>query len=273
MTTTMQTGIIPRATIAILTGHRARAIELFRQAEQFAAAAQEAAAKAAPNAASYRVAKCALSDGAYRNRTISADDWRKDLDRGCWHSALGVSGIEALMGAKQRERFREQIEKDPPEFTEETVEATLRDLAGRSGEIFEESVIEIFNRLPRRYRSHDGFKIGARLIAEYAVSHWGGSFNWYYASYGTKRDTVDDLERIMLILDGKMPDPQTHRGKSSDAAGEAMKKGETEIETEYFRMRWFQNGNLHIWFLRDDLVRSMNRIIAKHFGARIGETV
>jgi hypothetical protein len=33
-----------------------------------------------------------------------------------------------------------------------------------------------------------------------------------------------------------------------------------EGQTEYFRFRSFKNGNLHLWFLRGDLVKEMNSV-------------
>ena len=53
-----------------------------------------------------------------------------------------------------------------------------------------------------------------------------------------------------------------------------MEKGNTwePIETPYFRGRKFMNGNLHIWFRRDDLVRMANLLLASYYGEQIGES-
>ena len=34
----------------------------------------------------------------------------------------------------------------------------------------------------------------------------------------------------------------------------------TECETDYFRVRWFLKGTVHIWFKREDLLAELNRI-------------
>jgi len=41
-------------------------------------------------------------------------------------------------------------------------------------------------------------------------------------------------------------------------------------EDEYFAAKAFKNGNLHLKFKRADLVEKVNLIIAKRYGAAIG---
>ena len=43
------------------------------------------------------------------------------------------------------------------------------------------------------------------------------------------------------------------------------------IEGDYFRVRVFKNGNLHIWFERDDLLQSVNLLLAEYYGEAIGD--
>lgn len=43
------------------------------------------------------------------------------------------------------------------------------------------------------------------------------------------------------------------------------------IEGDYFRVRIFKNGNLHIWFERDDLLQSVNLLLAEYYGEAIGD--
>ncbi len=43
-----------------------------------------------------------------------------------------------------------------------------------------------------------------------------------------------------------------------------------EVETDYMTLKLCANGNLHIGFKRQDLVASINRIIAEHKGAVLG---
>jgi hypothetical protein len=70
-------------------------------------------------------------------------------------------------------------------------------------------------------------------------------------------------------LDGKRPpDPQAGLVAKIDIADRA---GVRECETEYFKCKWFQNGNLHLQFKRLDLLKEFNRIGAKQYENVVGE--
>ena len=43
------------------------------------------------------------------------------------------------------------------------------------------------------------------------------------------------------------------------------------METEFFRVRTYENGNAHIWFLRDDLLRKVNQLLGEYYDAPIPE--
>jgi phospholipid N-methyltransferase len=45
------------------------------------------------------------------------------------------------------------------------------------------------------------------------------------------------------------------------------------VHGDYFRVRVFGNGNLHVWFERADLLREANKLLAEYYGEAIGEGV
>src|SRR3546814_5748490 len=45
----------------------------------------------------------------------------------------------------------------------------------------------------------------------------------------------------------------------------------TVMEGDYCGVRVFKNGNLHIWFERDDLLQSVNLLLAEYYGEAIGD--
>src|SRR3546814_6027163 len=65
-------------------------------------------------------------------------------------------------------------------------------------------IANVFAKLDRRFRSHNGFKIGARLIIDRALNEWG-SWDRY-----ERRDTLRDVERVFLELDEKPPVSEGH---------------------------------------------------------------
>lgn len=43
------------------------------------------------------------------------------------------------------------------------------------------------------------------------------------------------------------------------------------VQGDYFRVRIFKNGNLHIWFERADLLQQVNLLLAEYYGEAIGD--
>lgn len=264
----MSTEIVPKASIVELAGARDRALAAYEAAAERAAAANNAAAICRRRSmASRYVAVPTLQLSTDHGRTSeSAEGYRRKVDAAFWTHVMDTCGLGELMGAKQKEDWRKSLEDNPPAFEIDTVTATFEGLRASAGSIFRQSIVDVFERLPRAYRSHDGFKFGGRVVQDYAVTWWAGRASWVHSSYRCPREALDDLDRAFHTLDGA-----TQTERISNSAGAEMAKGATEFEGAYFRLRWFRNGNLHIWLLREDLVRQANRLLAEHYGARLGQ--
>src|SRR5690606_14560576 len=116
-------------------------------------------------------------------------------------------------------------------------------------------------------RSHDGFKIGSRVVLDNALS-WYGSWNYHQQR---QRD-LRDIERAFYTLDGKQQ-PEQYAGiiGKIDAARREKRSNAVYVEDEYFRVRCFQNCNIHLYFQRDDLLRQVNKLLAEYYGEVLGE--
>lgn len=193
----------------------------------------------------------------------SVEAYRKNMDRRIWDHLLEQMGIRKMMDAEGLKELRDSMTSDDvPEATLDNVRATLQQLYGDTDLIFRRGLVNCFAKLDRRFKSHDGFKIGSRIIVDRAFNEYGGDCN-----YGSTWDTIADVERVLAVLDGANPEGS----HSLRQAVNADRKGhygpqQSKTETAYFRIDGFKNGNAHLWFTRDDLVRQANKILAEHYG-------
>lgn len=160
----------------------------------------------------------------------------------------------------------EEIARGLPDVTVDNIMATIEKFAGEADMIFRRGIANAFSKLDRRFRSHDGFKIGSRLILTRFFSEYGG------INYGEIRDTMIDIERVFSVLDGK---PEASFRSALDAV-DIDRRGrygprQSEVDTDYFKIRGFMNGNAHLWFRRDDLVKKVNQLLAEWYGEVIGD--
>ena len=181
----------------------------------------------------------------------------KRFDRDAWLYLMEATGLRALMDHEAVESFRKALETDPPALDGDAVGATFKQFYEDREKTFRRGIVNVFKGLVRpKYRSHDSFKIGRRVILTGALSE--------VSRYVKRRSELADIERIFYVVDHQpLPDPQY------DAAARihmAQSKHETRCQTDYFELRWFDNGNVHVWFTRPDLVDRVNTLIADHYG-------
>ncbi len=299
------TDLIPRATIAEICAHRDRALTLYEEAHAALSVANDAVVRA------HRAAELAHGGhgGAFHEPDVNEiiafrraiqfpqrDSYlrtaRKLVDGRTWASIVERTDLERLMDAQAKAELREQMayvpdrtdrdgqlitgeeaEKGLPEITVENVYATLQHFAASSESIFRRGIANAFSKLDRRFKSHDGFKVGSRIILVRVFNDWG-SWNGYGVN-GT-RDILMDVERAFAVLDGKEVGASyaTTIGqieRERDRARAGLRGKYSEHDTEYFKVRCYINGNMHLWFQRKDLVEKVNRILADWYGEVVGD--
>jgi 16S rRNA G966 N2-methylase RsmD len=193
------------------------------------------------------------------------DEMTQQTDRSMWSHIIQATDLERLMDKKARDEFRDSLAKSPPPALAENVRATLSAFLEDADTIFRRGIAVAFSSLDRRFKSHDGFKIGARVVLPYMFNVSGG---WNH--HARQDETLRDIERTFCVLDGK-PHPERAAGICGQVDGQGYFSTQWTIEGDYFRIRRFKNGNAHLWFTRPDLVRRVNRLLADYYGEAIGE--
>lgn len=187
----------------------------------------------------------------------------RNLDRGIWRDLMKKSGMLALMDAQARDEWYNSLEKDDiPTVSEENILSTFKQLHQSKGEVFERGVINVFQGLSWDFKTNSPCKFGKKIIVTGLVKYdrWGFGLNWSW-----QRDRLADLERMLMILDGKpVPD---NRADVTRRLGDHIHENRHSncYEDEIFAIKYFQKGTAHITFKRPELVDKLNDIIARHY--------
>lgn len=289
--------LVPRATIEDVVRYRNQAIALYEaafgkieEAHEALQAAREMASRCHPGVTSYNYDKAEEIKEFERAVQLPRRDRylrtaRRLTDINAWSWIIQRTELEKLMDTAAKEELRQQMRYVPertdrdgqiinqeemakglPDLTVENIMATLERFRAESGMIFQRGIANVFSKLDRRFRSHDGFKIGSRIILTYVFDKWG-SLRW-----DGPRDTLIDIERVFSILDGH-PEASFHSGIEAlrQSRGGLRGPAQSDVDTEYFKIRGFKNGNAHLWFQRDDLVVKVNKLLAEYYGEVIGD--
>ncbi len=297
----MTAEVMVRATIEEIVAHRDKAVALYedafvkiQEADDALRAARAEAMHAHPGVAEnpYRSTD-AEEIHAFMNAINLPDQdqylrtARRLIDMDVWSYVIQRTELEHLMDKEAKDELRAQmsfvpervdgdgvlinqdeIDQGLPPVTVDTVEATLKHFMASAGEIFQRGIANAFSKLDRRFKSHDGFGIKDRVILTNAFSEWGG---WNY--HRAHRDSLIDIERVFLVMDGKDP-RATYAGIvgviDEERKGMHSSGVQSVHEGDYFRVRIFKNGNAHLWFTRKDLVVKVNKLLADYYGEVIG---
>lgn len=187
----------------------------------------------------------------------------RNIDRDIWRDLMKKSGMLAIMDAQARDEWYNSLEKeDIPAISEATILSTFKQLHLNKGEVFERGVINVFKGLSWDYKSNSPCKFGKKIIVNGLVKYdrWGFGLNW-----GWQRDRLADLERMLMLLDGKpVPD---NRADVTRRLGDHIHENRhrNRYEDEMFVITYFQKGTAHIVFRRADLTEKLNDIIARHY--------
>lgn len=291
--------LVPRATVEEMVAHRDRSIELYRvafgkiaEADVAMKAACDAKAPFRPDVSIGYVDSRHEAVAAFESavKLPDAETFMKVAERitdiSFWTWVVEKGDLQRLMDATAKAQLREQLSYQPPKpkrwgevvtedeaaksfppVTVENVLATIQSFAGQADEIFRRGVATVFSKLDRRFRSHDGFKIGSRVILSRLVDIYG-----WRSSHQV--ENLQDIERAFAVLDDK---PGGQFRDAEFAIREALRNWrmgnpcQFEVETAYFRIRGYKNGNAHLWMTRDDLVEKVNKLLAEYYGEVLGD--
>ena len=179
--------------------------------------------------------------------------------RNAWRYLLDQMQVWSIMSDSARSHLESQIKDNKlPEITQENVLGTFQQFYQNVDSLFQDAVKEVFNFLrpgrSNKHKTNKQFRIGPKVIITCCVG-----------SYGTnnyKDQNLRALDNVFHRLDGKAA-PKYPDGLVI-AINQAMRERKTELETQYFRCKWYRNGNLHLEFKRPDLLKELNRYGGDH---------
>lgn len=264
----MNTALIPKDTLEELCAHRQRALERYAAAAQAIADGNAAGLRMVGNTRFNGLPRDVLERLWFRpDDGTFIKDCRATVDRQFWRYLINHTKLCDVMDAEDRKRFEDQIGKDPPEATLETVQATLLAHMASIGDTFKRGVVNLFKELdPMAFKRNDGIKLTPRIALRYVVEvrRYGAKDLSVYLRHSGRGDNIRDLERVLCVIDGApVPDyASCILSKMQAAINDKL----WEVETDQLHVRWYKNGNAHLTIKTREHMDRLNAILAEHGG-------
>jgi hypothetical protein len=193
------------------------------------------------------------------DHSISKDKCLEKIKGNAWSFLLERSGVFEFCSIKQRDEINNQMrdEKNLPDFTLDNIQAWFESYAVNVDKLFEDSIKEIFDWLKpwkyENYKTNNKEIIGKRVIKTCMFENvWGEKMSLIY-----HRDKyIQALDNVFHLMDGK--GISKYPGNLVTAIKEACRENIRFCETEYFTVKWYKKGTMHIEFKRLDLLDKVN---------------
>lgn len=216
---------------------------------------------------------------AYKNINDAKAEFGRKHRRDAWMHVFNQMEFHKWLDKKQREEFVRDIERNGNiPFTKENIKGTLENVFLQRGQLFEQSVANVFDELTRYYKGNTNHTEGWKTNDSYKVNKkivfpWGCKFEKDYGRYfctyhGSQIDIYHDLDRVLCVLSGKDfakcgTIAQAMRRKF-EILGRGVSQGfDNETESEFFLIKFWMKGTVHLTFKDKDLWARFNITAAK----------
>lgn len=182
-----------------------------------------------------------------------------DLKKKTWRTLLCISGAEKVLSVKRMDEFENMLSSQKvQEPTQEAITDLL--MNGNAKALFNEMIEETYNflRPGASWRNHlktneknAKYHLGEKII----LTNVFFANRYFLSMSDLARSYLAATDKIFHLLDKK---PYNYNAYSSPLV-DTMSKNDSG-ETEYFRWIRYKNGNLHLFFKREDLLKMFNQI-------------
>jgi hypothetical protein len=216
---------------------------------------------------------------ALNNVNNARAEFGRQHRRDAWMQVFTKMEFRKWLDKKQTDEFIRDIERNGNiPFTKENMKGTLENVFLQRGRLFEQSVANVFVELTRYYKgncnhtegwkSNDNYKVNKKLVFPYGCTFNKGYGRYFNLYHGARIDIYNDLDRVLCVLAGKDFDDCFTVYKALDqkfrSLGHNVTQGfDSEAESEFFRIRFFMKGTVHLTFRDEKMWALFNATAAK----------
>lgn len=193
---------------------------------------------------------------------LGLDECRRRIDARYWQALMDRTGLTSLLDAEAMKAFKRELEDGmAPPFELAAIQTQVLSMHQTADAMFSRGVYNVFRKIRRNWGGHktnerEPFAVPRKVILSGWFSNWSGlRVNYNYA------DEVNDVDRIVTVLSGGKYTPR----RLESAINAAIHDRKTNhYEDAQLRVKAFENGNAHVWFLDPKTLDKINEKIADY---------
>lgn len=205
------------------------------------------------------------------NKTRAYEQFRTSLRRGVWEHILQRVGVQKYLTYDLQQKFGKFVElHGDMALSEANISSVLQTILLNTDGIMKQCVVGVFDMFTRYYKenrchtegwkTNRSWKVNKKVILPHCVElTWGGDrfkFNYSYC------ERVVDIDKAMCYISGKALESVV----TIQQALETEWKGECSgaCESEFFTIRYYQKGTIHLKFKDEQLWERFNLVACEN---------
>ena len=189
------------------------------------------------------------------DRLFSRDGAVAALNASYWRRALDLTDVLDFMPTERREEWFESIrDMQTPDFSEETVRATLGTLLHQRMDFLAEKVDGTFRALSRTHVTNQPEGFSKRMILTGVTNDWG-----MYARRQTGH--INDLRQVISKFQQRDEPDHNASNRMVEIARREHRGEWLAVDGGTMRIRCYKNGNAHLE-VHPDIAWRLNEILA-----------
>ena len=190
-----------------------------------------------------------------------------NIKKRTWRCIFERTNVRDCMTTRKLEAFQESLEKPKklPEITEENIRKFVENIILAAPDLLNDFVRETFQwLLPTHWQADklktlkkNQFEIQQKTIVSNICEVNSEDSNLGMNYYDSSKN-LNNMDSAFRLLDGKGIAKYPDDLKTVTEI--AFKAGLRIVETDYFKIKFYGNGNAHIEFKRADLLQKLNQI-------------
>jgi hypothetical protein len=191
-----------------------------------------------------------------------------------WRFVFESTGIGKQATSKFQEDFRKQMENQQRmSFNERNIYTVLEGFLLNRDTIIQDSIQQVFDKLTHYHqnrvdgegwKSNKSYRLNHKIVIPYGIRY---EYNMWSMSYGQVRELYGDLDKVLCYITGKAFGDILSVEKAMENHLRAMREGEcaydAKFESEFFQLRIFKKGTVHLRFRDQKTCDDFNLAVAK----------
>lgn len=193
-----------------------------------------------------------------REKEAAFGKFKDEIRLKFWEHILQKVGMEKYLTANLRKKFGEYVEQQGAmALTKENISQVLETILLNSKGIMQQAVVAVFDLFTSYHKenrchvegwaTNNSWKVNRKVILPNYIKFEYGKFGQSYH----RNDEFNDIDRAMCYLAGK-------RFEDIVTISKAIHPTEGQAESEFFRLRYFKKGTIHLEFKDEALWHRFN---------------